>query len=346
MTAMGHDPRRVGSTRRASFFGAAFLSVTLSFPTLAAADEGGVSFWLPGLFGSLAAAPATPGWAFSAFYYHTSVEGGGGRTFKRGGNIVVGIEGKGDLVGFGPTYVFQTPVLGAQAAVSLLGVTGRNHASVEATLTGPFGNTISGERSQSIWGFGDVIAQGTLKWNFGVHNLMTYAMGNVPVGAYDANRIVNLGLGHNALDWGVGYTYFDQQSGLEFSGVTGFTYNFENNDTQYKNGVDWHFDWGVSQFLSKQIHVGLVGYFYHQLTGDSGAGATLGPFKSQVAGLGPQIGWLFPVADDMQGYLSVKGYKEFAAENRPDGWNVWLSFALSPRAPEQAAPPPVLTRKY
>ena len=27
------------------------------------ADEGGVSFWLPGLFGSFAAAPGTPGWA-------------------------------------------------------------------------------------------------------------------------------------------------------------------------------------------------------------------------------------------------------------------------------------------
>lgn len=345
MTAMDHDPRRAGSIVRASLFSAAFLSVTLSFPTLAAADEGGISFWLPGQFGSLAAAPGTPGWSFATFYYHTSVDAGASRSFQRGGNLVVGLEGRGDLVGFGPTYVFQTPVLGAQAAISLLGVAGRNHASIEATLTGPLGNTISGQRAQTISGFGDLYPTGTLKWNFGVHNVMTYLSGDIPVGAYDANRLANLGIGHGAVDWGVGYTYFNQQSGLEFSGVTGFTYNFENNDTQYKNGIDWHFDWGVSQFLSKQIHVGLVGYFYHQLTGDSGAGARLGPFKSQVAGVGPQIGWLFPVADDMQGYLGVKGYKEFAAENRPEGWNVWLSFQLSPRAPEQA-PPPLLTRKY
>jgi hypothetical protein len=46
----------------------------------------------------------------------------------------------------------------------------------------------------------------------------------------------------------------------------------------------------------------------------------------------------------MQGFLGVKGYKEFAAENRPEGWNVWVSFALSPRAPEPTAP--VLSRKY
>ena len=36
------------------------------------ADEGGVSFWLPGLFGSLAAAPQQPGWSLSTIYYHTT----------------------------------------------------------------------------------------------------------------------------------------------------------------------------------------------------------------------------------------------------------------------------------
>ena len=32
----------------------------------ALADSGGVSFWLPGIFGSLAAVPVTPGWAYYA----------------------------------------------------------------------------------------------------------------------------------------------------------------------------------------------------------------------------------------------------------------------------------------
>jgi hypothetical protein len=31
-------------------------------------------------------------------------------------------------------------------------------------------------------------------------------------------------------------------------------------------------------------------------------------------------------------YLNLKGYKEFEAENRPEGWSVWLTFALSPAA--------------
>jgi len=35
----------------------------LASPQPASADEGGVSFWLPGNFGSLAAVPGTPGWS-------------------------------------------------------------------------------------------------------------------------------------------------------------------------------------------------------------------------------------------------------------------------------------------
>jgi Protein involved in meta-pathway of phenol degradation len=61
--------------------------------------------------------------------------------------------------------------------------------------------------------------------------------------------------------------------------------------------------------------------------------------SGRIAGIGPQIGFLFPVGD-MDGYVNVKAYKEFAAEHRPEGWNAWLTFAISPRAPEATAPKP------
>ena len=51
------------------------------------------------------------------------------------------------------------------------------------------------------------------------------------------------------------------------------------------------------------------------------------------SGAGPQIGYIFPVAG-MQGFLGAKSYFEFDAKNRPDGWNAWVTFALSPAAPE------------
>ena len=53
------------------------LGALISAPSMAAADEGGVSFWIPGFFGSLAAAPQQPGWSLTTIYYHTSVSAGG-----------------------------------------------------------------------------------------------------------------------------------------------------------------------------------------------------------------------------------------------------------------------------
>ena len=89
--------------------------------------------------------------------------------------------------------------------------------------------------------------------------------------------------------------------------MVGFTYNFENPHTKYQNGVDAHLDWGASYFLTKQFHFGAVGYYYQQLTGDSGTGAKLGPFKSRVAGIGPQLGYIFPVSDFGAGLLQREG---------------------------------------
>lgn len=47
----------------------------------AAADEAGISFWLPGLYGSFAAAPGEPGWSFASVFYHPSVSAGAGTSF-------------------------------------------------------------------------------------------------------------------------------------------------------------------------------------------------------------------------------------------------------------------------
>ena len=47
--------------------------------------------------------------------------------------------------------------------------------------------------------FGDIYPQAKLQWNAGVHNYMVYGTGNIPVGAYDAGRLANLGLGHAAV---------------------------------------------------------------------------------------------------------------------------------------------------
>ncbi|MBR0831519.1 transporter [Bradyrhizobium manausense] len=352
----------VRSGRGRSFsgrFGIGTLAALLALsPQIACADEGGVSFWVPGLYGSLAAVPQqAPGWSATTIYWHDSVSAGGDVARARQitiGNIPANVTATANAsvhanldVGFLiANYAFETPVFGGQASAGFLAAYGANSTSLAGTLTGTVttpGGTFPFSRSDSInssiMGFGDVYPQFTLKWNAGVNNYMTYITGDIPVGAYDSARLANIGIGHWAIDAGGGYTYFDQKTGREASAVLGFTYNFKNPATQYQNGVDMHLDWGASQFLTKQWQVGLVGYLYQEIGCDSGSGDRVGCFRSRVQGIGPQVGYIFPVGD-MQGYLNLKAYGEFANANRPDGWNVWLTFNLSPAA----ATPPTSSR--
>jgi hypothetical protein len=319
---------------------------------IAHADESGVSFWLPGQFGSLAAVPQTPGWSLGAVYYHTTVSAGGSVAAAK--EIQIGrfpptvnvslnanLNAQADLLLLAPTYTFASPVLGGQLAMGVTGIFGRSSTTIDGTLTAAVGGlaaTRMGSISDSLTSVGDLYPMITLKWNNGVHNWMTYATGDIPVGAYDPNRLSNIGIGHGAIDGGGGYTYLNPATGHELSGVGGFTYNFKNPDTGVQSGVDFHFDWGASQFLSKQLFVGLVGYAYQQISDDTGSAPILGGFRSRVLGVGPQIGYLFPVGN-MQGYLNLKGYGEFDAANRASGWNTWLTFSISPTAPESTVAP-------
>jgi hypothetical protein len=90
----------------------------------AIADEGGVSFWLPGQFSSFAAVPGDPGWSLPVVYFHTSADAGAGRSFPIGGAVTAGVDAKADLVFLAPSYVFETPVAGGRASLGVTGLFG------------------------------------------------------------------------------------------------------------------------------------------------------------------------------------------------------------------------------
>jgi hypothetical protein len=54
----------------------AFAAALALMPRASLADQDGVSFWIPGFFGSLAAVPLQPGPSLVSMYYHTSVDAG------------------------------------------------------------------------------------------------------------------------------------------------------------------------------------------------------------------------------------------------------------------------------
>jgi len=115
--------------------------------------------------------------------------------------------------------------------------------------------------------------------------------------------------------------------------MLGFTYNFENYSTDYRNGIDSHLGWGVMQSVSAHWHAGVAGYVYYQLTGDSGSGDSCGPCKSRVASLGPQVTYTFTVSGQTWS-ADLRAYYEFWAQNRLEGVSVFatLNIPLGPTA--------------
>src|SRR5260221_3554469 len=250
--------------------------------TIASADQVGESFWPPGSLGSLGATPSQPGFSLASAYYHTSTTAGSevararliriGRLTGAVGESVSAISiSPEDLAMITPSYTFAKPVLGGQAAIALTANYGRKRTTDDVVTNSPLvvGSAVTTQSqfetiSDTATGLGDLSPQVSLRWNAGVHNVMTYATGNIPLGIYNRTRLSNIGIGHGALDGSAGYTYFNEQTGYEFSAVAGLSYNFINPSIQYQNGIDVHLDWGASRFLTKQLQIGLVGYLYNQ----------------------------------------------------------------------------------
>ena len=336
----------------------AFAAGAIVLPAASRADEGGTSFWLPGTFGSFSATPDTPGWSLTITNYYVSTSAGADVATARAittGRIkpIVRLDetssytSRYDTVSINPNYVFASSVLGGQFSVSVTMPIGSQTVGLDRVLTAMSGASITTRRvdeSDTTTGIGDVAPMAQLHWSSGVNNWMTYATGNVPVGAYNAHDLANIGIGHGAVDGGGGYTFYDAKKGGEFSVVTGLTYNLINPSTNYQNGLDWHLDWALSQSVSKEIYVGAVGYIYDQIGPDSGAGDHIGAFESRVMAVGPQVNFTLP-AGPLQAALNLKAYWEFDAAHRPSGWSTWATLSLSPSEPAADKPRPAIVTK-
>lgn len=280
------------------------------------ADEGGVPFWMSGQYASMAAVPMTTGWSLVAMPYVYSGKADKSKTFQHGTSLNAGVSTRESLILMQLGYVGEEKILGGQPYLGVGWGPGSNTTSASISVVNPITQF---NRSNTSNGSTDIYPLASLTWNQGNNNFKTYVTGDIPLGTYNSTSLSSIGIGHAAIDAGGGYTYLNNTTGLEFSGVLGATYNWMNNQTNYQNGIDSHLDWSISQFVSQNWQVGIAGYGYYQLTADSGSGNRVGAFKSRIAAVGPQIGYLFNIGKK-QAYINLRAYKEFWAQNRVEGY--------------------------
>jgi hypothetical protein len=84
---------------------------------------------------------------------------------------------------------------------------------------------------------------------------------------------------------------------------------------------------GGDKYLTKEFTIGMVGYFYQQLTPDSGSGARLGAFEGRAVALGGTIGYTFEIGKTPVS-TRLKVYRELDVQNRMEGTAGFLTVAF------------------
>ncbi len=264
----------------------ATLAAMCMLPTSSYAAEGASSLYLPGLTGDIFMAVAPkPGVAIADIGYYQT---GSASAAVLQGAVTLGIDMELMLNLVSVSYTSPEPVFGGVYSMSAAVPFG--HLTLDASLSA-LGRTLSASGDTS--GLADsAFTPISLYWNSGKVSYKFSETIMIPTGDYDVNKALNMGLNRWGFDTVGAMTYFDPEKGFEASFAAGIMLNTENDATDYKTGAEFHLDFAANHFFSESFAAGIRGYYYHQITGDSGSGAVLGDFKGEAFGIGPGFVWI------------------------------------------------------
>jgi hypothetical protein len=189
--------------------------------------------------------------------------------------------------------------------------------------------------SDSANGIGDMIL---IPFMLGWTNIMpdlkvdTRLTVYAPTGEYNVGDLANVGKNYWTFEPGIMASWISSKIGTEVSLYAGIDFNTENSDTDYTSGTSLHFDLTVAQHLPVGkgiIGVGANGFYYEQITGDSGSGARFGDFEGMTMGVGPVISYIHPIGSDgMQLLAEAKWLPELDTDRRLEGDYIWFKLGL------------------
>ena len=302
------------------------LAACLAAPLATHAGEGGTSHIMPGANATLVDVPPTaPGGFVKPMYIN--YQGSASATIPTAAGIVANLNADANTLVLGGGYGFEQTVLGGAhyTVAAFLPYTWLSISGNSAALGGH-------QIQNSVSGLGDLtVVPVMLAWkadNWQVDFLMpVYA----PTGSYETGRLGNTGLNYWTFDPIVGVVYSNAKSGLNAAIHVGYAINTENNATSYKSGDILHVDAAVQQIFplgSGFANIGVEGWYFEQVTCDSGSGATLGCFKGRTAGVGPVLGYIQPIGKEKL-LFEVKWLPELETKNRLNGDYVWLKMVYT-----------------
>jgi hypothetical protein len=285
--------------------------------------EYGTGPWVKGytdVFGGIV--PPQPGLYVRNDDYHYQ---GSADTTIFNGRIAIGVDETYTADILALTYVTRWKFLGGTYAFAVAPSLVQMNVSVSATIpsftiTGPRDlrtfripsftlSTADHEFSLGDTAFAPLVLgwnEGNFHWNFAL-------FGYAPTGEYNKRDLANTGLNHWAVMPRLAATYFNPKTGWEVSGAAIYSVNSENTATDYTTGNILNLDSAITKNFGP-LGLGAVAYAMIQTTPDSGSGARLGAFESEVYGAGPIVTYTLGGLT-----LLAKWYAEFGAKNTFEG---------------------------
>jgi hypothetical protein len=284
------------------------LVLCLSAPTAGYAVE--ETFGLYGLGSGGVGAGQTPP---AGVYFTTGVEFG---TFQSSVAIPFGGLVLTAKAAFQPAIVgnllavMSQEVLGGHLSFSA--TSGLANVLLDASVVGP----LNAEKSAQGWGAIDTTLTTALGWDVSPtfsHKL--YVSVFLPTGRYEPGFFPDAGLNRFGADVSWGATSMEPTNKIELSGKVGFTYEGYNPATLYQSGDAVHFEEGLSKHFDNGLRLGVISYQYIQVSPDTGAGATLGPFETHAVGVGPSAGYTTLINGHIVSF-DLQATREVLVQNR------------------------------
>lgn len=323
------------SARRRVWKAAVLISTLAGFCPLAShAEETGSGHYMPGSIGSFVdALPGREAFAYMNAFTFYDASAGKTKTFELGGLIAANVS----ATAYADTslLLYQSPLrlLGGDYALAL----GIPYVWMEVTgqvrTTGPGGAPVTVTRRDTVDGLGDLMLYPfILGWNkLGGDLKYDVRMGiYAPTGRFRTGRLANAGRNYWTFEPGVYLGYLSSRIGLEISAYAGMDFNTENEATDYQSGSQFHLDFTIAEHLplfGGFVGVGAGGFYYEQVTGDSGSGARLGSFEGMAVGVGPVLSYATKICQ-RDVVAEVKWLPELDAENRLRGDYVWFKLGI------------------
>jgi hypothetical protein len=308
---------------------------TLGWAGRLLAEQGGGGHYVPGATASfMDALPDEPGLVAENLYLNYNTPSSTGlHVLPFGQDVAGGVKADVHADRIQLLYMFEPKILGGHYAVAAApSMVWEQMSGGGIPYEDPIPSPVKRVTAGSAFGFGDLeFWPLMLGWKNGDFKYDARCAVYAPTGDYNKNAMANPGLGYWTFEPGVSFSWLSSQFGTEVSVFSGMDFNTKNTDSDYQSGDIVHVDVTVAQHLALgggSAGLGVNGFYYKQVTADSGSGIARGSFETMSEGVGPVVSYVHNLGKHPLA-IEAKWLPETQVHNTTKGNYVWAKISYA-----------------